>query len=175
MKSNRFVGKALALILAAELLVLAYLIIIPIVFPIRYSKIVEKYSYDYGVPEYIIFSVIKVESGFNELAVSHKGACGLMQLMPSTYEWLCSIDNEDVKDIFAPDENIKYGVYLLSVLYKRYGSWDIALCAYNAGMGNVDKWLEDGSFDIEFNETENYLRKIKATERVYKTLSQRRI
>ena len=151
-------------------MILTCLIIPRLRYSRKYSELVEKYSYEYGVPEYIVYSVIKVESDFDRYAVSSKGACGLMQLMPKTYGWLCDLRNSDTKDIFDPEENVRYGVYFLSILYKRYKSWDVALCAYNAGMGNVDKWLEDGSFDIKFNETENYLKKVKAAERVYARL-----
>ena len=132
MKSSKYVSKALALILLAELLVLTCLIIPRLRYPRKYSELVEKYSYEYGVPQYIVYSVIKVESDFDRYAVSPKGACGLMQLMPQTYGWLCDLRNSDTKDIFDPEENVECGVYLLSILYKRYGSWDIALCAYNA-------------------------------------------
>ena len=122
------------------------------------------------MPEYIVYSVIKVESDFDALAVSKKGACGLMQLMPSTYGWLTETRKEEMGDIFSPGENIRYGTYYLSMLYKRYGDWTYALCAYNAGMGNVDRWLSDGHFEIELAETQNYVKKLEVVIGKYKSL-----
>ena len=170
MIAKKYLKIILAVILLTELLILSCLIAERIKYPKKYSALVKEYSCEYGVPEYIVYSVIKVESNFDINAVSPKGACGLMQLMPDTYAWLCEISQAEKGDISDPRENIRYGVCLLSILYKRYGSWDIAYCAYNAGMGNVDKWLKDGQLDIKFKETENYLKRIKAAERVYKRL-----
>jgi len=139
-------------------------------YPKKYSELVDKYGYEYGVPVHTVYSVIKVESDFNERAVSSKGACGLMQLMPDTYAWICELEGKDTGNIFDPEENVRCGAHLLSILYKRYGDWDVVICAYNAGMGNVDKWLNDGKLDIRFNETENYLRRINAVKQKYDRL-----
>ena len=130
-------------------------------YPRKYSVIVEKYSAEYDVPEYIIYSVIYVESSFDKNAVSPSGAIGLMQLMPSTYTWLAEINNEETKDIFDSEENIKYGTYYLAFLYDRYESWEIAFAAYNAGMGNVDSWLKEDIYEIKFSETKNYVDKLR--------------
>ncbi len=138
-----------------------------ILYPRRFGEYVEKYSREYNVDEYIIYSVIKVESNFDENAVSSVGASGLMQLMPQTYEWLCFKNGEEKKNIFDPEENIKYGVLYLSMLYSRYNDWEKALCAYNAGMGNVDKWLQSDSFEIEFEETEIYIYKLRVAQEKY--------
>lgn len=139
-------------------------------YPRAYSEYVEVYSETYGVPEYIVYSVIKVESNFCSDAVSPVGACGLMQLMPSTYEWLAELLGNEPGNIFDPHENIKHGVYYLSLLYSRYNDWKLALCAYNAGMGNVDKWLEDKRLEIPFEETRNYVKKLKVVAGRYQAL-----
>ena len=139
-------------------------------YPKKYSDIVEKYSAEYNVPEYIIYSVIYVESGFDESAVSNSGACGLMQLMPKTYAWLVEINNEEEKDIFDIEENIKYGAYYLSFLYDRYGNWEISFAAYNAGMGNVDSWLDEKIYEIKFPETKNYVDKLRVVTEKYKKI-----
>lgn len=139
-------------------------------YPRKYSEYVEKYAGEFNVPEYIVYSVIKVESDFEKDAVSDKGACGLMQLMPETYEWLAKTRNEEVKDIFNEEENIKYGTYYLGMLYEKYNDWKLALCAYNAGMGNVDKWLEKEPFQIRFAETQYYVNKLEVVEDKYKSL-----
>jgi len=140
------------------------------VYPRAYSEYVERYSAEFGVDERIIYSVIKVESGFVKDAVSPRGACGLMQLMPDTHRWLADTRREAVGDIFSAEENIKYGTYYLSMLYKKYGNWKLALCAYNAGMGNVDKWLTAERFEIPFPETKEYINKIEVAMGKYKSL-----
>ena len=138
--------------------------------PRAYSEHVEKYCSEYSVPEYVAYSVIKVESDFEADAVSDKGACGLMQLMPETYSWLADELGEEVGDIFNEEINVKYGIYYLSILYKRYGDWTVALCAYNAGMGNVDKWLEAEEFVIRFPETQLYVKKLEVVIERYQRL-----
>lgn len=139
-------------------------------YPRAYSEYVEEYASEFGVDEYIVYSVIKVESGFDKKALSQKGASGLMQLMPDTYRWLAELRNEAAGDIFEPRENIKYGTYYLKVLYEKYGNWTYALCAYNAGMGNVDKWLKAERFEIPFPETKEYVNKLEVAMDRYKGL-----
>lgn len=139
-------------------------------YPRHYREYVEKYSRLFSVPEAVVYSVIKVESDFDKQAVSSRGACGLMQLMPTTHAWLAETLGEDKKDIFEEEENIKYGVYYLSMLYKKYENWTHTLCAYNAGEGNVDKWLKEERFEIPFAETQNYVNKLEVVIGKYKSL-----
>lgn len=149
-------------------------------YPREYSEYVEKYASDYGVPEYVVYSVIKTESDFESGAVSNKGAVGLMQLMPDTFNWLCTLtkENHDTGMMYDPETNIKYGTYYLSYLYLRYGNWDTVYAAYNAGFGNVDKWLGDKLENegakkldnIPFEETENYVKKVNKACEVYSRL-----
>ncbi len=141
-----------------------------IAYPRAYRQYVERYSAEFGVDEHIVYSVIKVESGFVKNALSPKGASGLMQLMPDTHRWLASMRHEAAGDIFDPQENIKYGTYYLKVLYEKYGNWTHALCAYNAGMGNVDKWLRAEKFEIIFPETKEYVNKLEVAMGKYKDL-----
>ena len=141
-----------------------------LIYPRKYQEYVEKYSREFSVDEYIVYSVIKIESGFDEDAISIKGACGLMQLMPSTYSWLVETRGEVAKDVFDPEENIKYGTYYLSMLYEKYGNWTYVLCAYNAGMGNVDKWITSPPFTIPFSETKQYVNKLEIAIGNYKSL-----
>ena len=139
-------------------------------YPREYEAYVEKYAKEYSVPEYVVYSVILVESKFDKEAVSSKGACGLMQLMPDTYEWLLELENGKKGDLFDAEENIKYGTYYLSMLYERYEDWTLALCAYNAGMGNVDQWLLEEPFEIRFLETQYYVNKLEVAIDKYKSL-----
>ena len=64
------------------------------IYPEKYHDIVLKYSIEYSVPTELVFAVIKVESDFDANAVSSAGAVGLMQMLPSTYEWLTTILGE---------------------------------------------------------------------------------
>lgn len=102
-----------------------------------------------GVSESMIRAVINVESHGKPLAVSNKGASGLMQLMPATAKRF------GVKDIFNQAQNIRGGATYLSWLHKRFkGDWSLALAGYNAGEGAVDKYAGIPPY----KETQNYVR-----------------
>lgn len=153
--------------------------------PDEYAPFVEKYSAEYGVPEDMIYAVIKTESSFDSSAVSSKGAIGLMQMLPETFEWLTKDilrDHLGVGMLYDPETNIRYGTYYLSRLHDRFGDWDTALAAYNGGEGNVSQWLTDPKYSAdgqkliidniprEFAETKNYVKKVNRALEKYKTL-----
>ncbi len=117
------------------------------------DKLVEQNSQQQGVKADLIRGVIMQESGAHACAVSWKGAQGLMQLMPATSEQL------GVKDPFDPRQNVEAGTKLLKQLLAKYNNdVSLALAAYNAGEGRVDK---DGGVP-QIQETQNYVTDIQA-------------
>ena len=150
-------------------------------YPREYTEYVETYAEQYGVPETLIFAIIRTESSFDSGAVSSAGAVGLMQMMPATFAWLTDeilFDHLESGMLYDPETNIKYGTYLLSRYYDRYGDWELAFAAYNGGPGNVDKWLEDPAYSdgegglkkIPFKETRNYVKKVADAWDTYERL-----
>lgn len=150
-------------------------------YPCEYSEYVEVYAEQYGVPETVIYAVIRTESNFESGAVSPVGAVGLMQMMPDTFAWLTDeilFDHLESGMLYDPETNIKYGTYYLSYLYDRYGDWELAFAAYNGGLGNVDKWLADEKYAdgegglkrIPFRETRQFVSRVTDAWEMYERL-----
>jgi soluble lytic murein transglycosylase-like protein len=117
-----------------------------------YDPLILQHATQRGIRPDLVRAVIQVESAFNPRAVSPKGAMGLMQLMPATAKQFGVIDP------FSPAENIRAGVSYLRQLLDRYDHDEqLALAAYNAGPGAVDKY---GSKVPPYKETQNYVLKI---------------
>ena len=117
-----------------------------------YDDLIREHARLNGVRTDLVRAVVQVESGFNPLARSPKGAMGLMQLMPQTMK------DFGVRDAFNPMENIRGGVAYLKQLLDRYSNNEVlALAAYNAGPGAVDK---HGQTVPPYKETQDYVEKI---------------
>lgn len=148
-------------------------------YPLKYTEYVEKYSEEYGIDKYVIYSVIKTESGFNPEAVSSVGARGLMQIMEETFDWikyrLGDGDEVTYEDMFDPETNIRYGVYLYDYLFEYFGDRDLASAAYNSGIGTVSEWLSDPEYSddgetlkrIPSKTAQHYVNKINNAYNLY--------
>jgi soluble lytic murein transglycosylase-like protein len=112
----------------------------------EYLEVAKAAARKHGVPEDLFLRLVQQESGWNAVAVSHKGAKGLAQLMPDTAEIL----GVDIND---PKANLDGGARYLRMMYDKFGSWKLALAAYNAGPGAVEE--HDGI--PPYAETENYV------------------
>ena len=144
-------------------------------FPIKYKTEINTYSKKYNLQPELVASIINVESGYNKNAISNAGALGLMQLMPSTAEEIAT--KLQIKDfnINNVETNIEFGCYYLNYLLNRYNkNLTLALAAYNAGLNNVDKWINNDEYfannklkNIPFKETENYIKKVNFNLKIY--------
>lgn len=150
-------------------------------YPIDYKDIIIQYGDKYGIPYERLAAIIKTESNFNANAVSNAGAVGLMQLMPTTAEEVAGRLGEEYNGdmLTDPTTNIYYGSFYLKYLYNYLGeNWDTACAAYNAGIGNVSKWLKDTNYsddgvtlkEIPIEETANYVKRINKYMPKYKKL-----
>lgn len=152
------------------------------IYPMKYEDTISKYAIEYGLDIYLIAAIIKVESNFDSLARSNKGALGLMQIKASTGRWIgeqLGIKDFEEDMLYQPEINIKMGCWYLNYLLKYYnGNIQLALAAYNGGLGNVNKWLNDENCsedgislkNIPFEETSTYMKKISRAYNIYKKI-----
>jgi soluble lytic murein transglycosylase-like protein len=116
------------------------------------EKLVSEAAERHRIDPALIRAVIETESNWNPSAVSRKGAVGLMQLIPTTAQRF------GVDDLYSPQQNVDAGVKYLKTLLERYnGNLDLALAAYNAGEGAVDRAHGVPSF----RETRNYVQRVQ--------------
>lgn len=115
----------------------------------EYLEVAKAKARKHGVPEDLFLRLVQQESGWNVIAVSSKGATGLAQLMPGTAEIL----GVDISD---PEANLDGGARYLRMMFDKFGSWELALAAYNAGPGAVEAY----NGIPPYAETENYVKAI---------------
>jgi len=123
----------------------------------RFDVLINQFAQKYEVDPNLVKAIITRESCFDQSAVSHVGAIGLMQLMPATARWL------KVKNPAKAESNLAGGVRYFASLHKEFGTLELALAAYNAGPGNVRRY--DGI--PPFRETQSYVKTVLGFYRRY--------
>lgn len=148
-------------------------------FPYSYKEYVDKYSQEYDVDPLLVLAIIKTESGFKSDAVSRKDAKGLMQIMDDTGAWIAEkleVNYFLPNMLFQPELNIKFGTWYINHLSDEFDDIGTMVAAYNGGIGNVKKWLQDKQYSndgetlwyIPFKETKKYVDKVKTNYSIYK-------
>lgn len=158
--------------------------ILKVLFVMKYQTEIVKFSQAHNLNPSLVGAMIFVESRFNPEVVSHKGAIGLMQIMPSTGRWVATElgeTNFSPDDLLDPIKNLKIGTWYLAYLKRLFQDNDyLALASYNAGHGNVSQWIREGIWNgdsvkieqIPFPETKKYLIKILFYRKIYSYLYQ---
>ena len=140
-------------------------------YPFPYFDLINKWSKERQLNPFLVVSLIRQESRFQEKIRSIANAVGLMQVLPTTAEWIAPQINVDYSttDLEDPEDNVMYGTWYLDSTHKQYENNSLlAIASYNAGPGNVSKWLktlptQDPDEFVEiipFPETKNYVRQV---------------
>ena len=149
----------------------------PFLYPLSYLETVTAEAERYDLEPFFVLSVIRVESRFDPLAVSPAGARGLMQIMPSTGREIREQLGLTATSFLRPQFNIRLGTYYLWRQLEEFGGRpEMALAAYNAGPGNVRRWLRrlgpvDPEYFVEliaFPETREFVKRVLATQAHYR-------
>jgi soluble lytic murein transglycosylase len=148
--------------------------------PLGFTKEIAAASKRYHVDPYLITAVIRAESSFDPDVRSNKGALGLMQVMPSTAEYVVRRRGWGASgmNLRKPKSNIDIGTYYLKYLIDKYGVLEYSLAAYNGGEANMDKWLKRAGSrrrarvlaSIPYPETRAFVRKVLETRDTYRAL-----
>jgi soluble lytic murein transglycosylase len=151
-----------------------------IALPLRHEDIIRQQAHDKGVDPALVAAVIYAESHFIDGRTSSAGAQGLMQLTPATAQYIANKSGGTafrVADLGTPQVNIAYGTFYLRYLMRRYGDdTPLVLAAYNAGEGNVDRWIAKAraggqALDIgaiPFGETRTYVKRVLDARKEYR-------
>ncbi len=159
---------------------IGYFFVLPRLFPLGYSEYVEQYAAKYQLDSSLVYAVIYCESKFDPKAVSSADAKGLMQVTEDTGTWVAGtlegMDTSSV-DLFDAETNIRIGCRYLQWLLEKFDGYPkTSLAGYNAGHGNVAKWLADEEKsrdgitleEIPYAETESYVEKVMWVQKMYK-------
>lgn len=121
-------------------------------YPLEYTELIEQNAAEQGLEPAYVAAVILAESSYDPSAVSQVNAQGLMQIMPSTAEWIAGKFDEAYVDgsLFDPATNIRYGCWYLGFLMRRYdGDKRCSSAAYHSGQGTVDEWLKNPAYSSD--------------------------
>jgi soluble lytic murein transglycosylase len=138
-------------------------------YPLEYAHILRGHARNHDLDPALLAAVVYVESRFDPNARSEAGAVGLMQLLPATARGIALRTGGTrfvVADLRDPEINVRYGSWYLDHLRDQYGDTNLALAAYHAGQGNVERWQREG-LGIVFAETRAYLKEVARARRVY--------
>lgn len=163
-KSIRFLATAVIAAVFAFICISA--VTLCMIFPNKYVDKVCAAADEFGLSRPLVKSVVWAESRFDPKATSHKGAKGLMQLMPETFD-MCAVALGLPKnaDMYDAENSLRCGCYYLSILIDKFdGNVNAALMAYNAGENNARKFLDGEKI---FPETKKYLAAIGKAQKVY--------
>ncbi len=151
-------------------------------YPVAFEAEIDAAAEEFGLERELILAVIHTESRFVSDAVSRAGAKGLMQLTDDTNDWVAMLLREESEPerIFEPELNIRRGCCLLAYLLREFGETEVALAAYNAGIGRVSGWLEDERYSsdgvtlshIPIEETREYVKRVAEAREVYRELAE---
>ncbi|MFO7942636.1 MAG: lytic transglycosylase domain-containing protein [Bacillota bacterium] len=153
-------------------------------YPLRYFEEIRPAAARADLDLALVTALIREESRFRADAVSSQGAVGLMQLMPTTAHWVAGemgLEEFETGELFEPGLNVKLGCWYLAHLIDIFAGEEIvALAAYNGGTGRVYGWLADETWDgsvenledIPTRETREFVRRVIASRRVYRLMSQ---
>jgi len=150
-------------------------------FPRPYWADLKRYSTQNELDPFLVASLIRQESEFNAGAVSHKNAVGLMQLLPGTGKKVAKeekLRHFSANQLFTPGVNLQLGTRYFRTMVDKFGSFEYALAAYNAGSDRVEDWLSAGNYrdpqefveSIPFTETREYVQAILRNASVYRQL-----
>ena len=139
-------------------------------FDLQYDEHISTCCHEYNVDKSLVYAIVKAESNFDQYAISNKGAVGLMQIMPSTATFVSQKIGKQSFDLTNAKDNLTLGIAYLSYLDKRFNDVKYVICAYNAGEGKVQEWINSGG-DIAFDETKTYLTRVEFNLKIYNALN----
>ncbi|WP_338044779.1 lytic transglycosylase domain-containing protein [Paenibacillus lignilyticus] len=152
-------------------------------YPVHFREDIVISADNYKLEPHLVAAIIRVETNYKTGVVSRKGAIGVMQLMPDTANWIIQkggfgkISTEAISN--RADVSIEIGAWYLNALNQQFdGNMYTVIAAYNAGPGNVSRWLADGTWDgkletvdqVPFGETRHYIQRVIYYYNKYKTL-----
>lgn len=148
--------------------------------PQAYPEAVKRYAETFAVEPALVWSVMRQESAFSPVAVSHANAMGLMQVIPSTWTWLAELQRENPGDPFEPADNVRYGVFYLRWLLDYFdGDLELVVTAYNRGQGYIGRLFRGDLVQrdkdelyrhIDALETREYLQRVMVNLETYRAL-----